>query len=75
MDMLHVLTRVWPAIASIGIAIWWAAAISRDGKSLEVDVLGLKGDMSSLKTDVETLKADVAMVKTDIAEIKAAVLK
>ena len=75
MDMLYDLARVWPAIASIGVAIWRAAAIRRDGKSLEVDLLGLKGDMSSLKTDGETLKADMAMVKTDIAEIKAAVLK
>ena len=82
MDMLHDLARVWPAIAFIGVAIWWAATISRDVKSLEVYVLGLKGDMSGLKTDVAVLKTDVAVlkadmatVKTDIAEIKAAVLK
>ena len=75
MDMLHDLARVWPAIAFSGAAIWWAATISRDVKSPEVDVLGLKGDMSGLKTDVAVLKADMATVKTDIAEIKAAVLK
>ena len=61
MNMLHDLAQVGPAIAFIGVAIWWAATISRNVKSLEVDVLGLKSDMSGLKTDV--------------AEIKAAVLK
>jgi len=74
-DMLHDLARVWPAIAFIGVAIWWAATISRDVKSLEVDVLGLKGDMSGPKTDVAVLKAGMATFKTDIAEIKAAVPK
>ena len=75
LDMLHDPARVWPAIAFIGVAIWWAATISRDVKSLEFDALGLKGDMSGLKTDVAVLKADMATVKTDVAEIKAAVLK
>ena len=75
MDMLHDPARVWPAIAFIGVTVWWAATIRRDVKSLEVDVFGLKGIMSGLKTDVAVLKAGIATVKTDIAKIKAAVLK
>jgi len=89
MDMLHDLAKVWPVMGFLGVALWWGATISRDVKSLEVDMLGVKSDVSDLKTDMAAVKTDMASVKTDIAtvktelsalkndvaEIKAAVLK
>ena len=82
MDMLHDLANVWPAIAFLGVAIWWAASTSRDVKSLEGDMFGLKSGVSDLKIDVTALKTNMAAVKaelsglkSDVAEIKAAVLK
>ena len=89
MDVLRDLVEVWPIVVFVGVAVWWAASISRDVKSLEGDMVGLKGDVSDLKTDVTALKTDVAGLKTDmalvktelfglksdVAEIKAAVLK
>ena len=82
MDMLHDLAKVWPVMGFLGVALWWAATISRDVKSLEVDMLGVKSDVSDLKTDMAAVKTDIATVKTelstlknDVAEIKAAILK
>jgi hypothetical protein len=49
--------------------------VSRDIKSLEVDLPGLKGNTSCLKTDVVILKADTAIGYIDIAEVKATVMK
>lgn len=75
MDMLHDLAKVWPVIAFLGVAIWWAASISRDVKSLEGDMFGLKSDVSDLKTDMAAVKPGLLGLKSDVAEIKAAVLK
>ncbi|MGC6454172.1 MAG: hypothetical protein ACON31_09695 [Candidatus Puniceispirillaceae bacterium] len=82
MDVLRDLVEVWPIVVFVGVAVWWAASISRDVKSLEGDMLGLKSDVSDLKTDVTALKTDMSLVKSDVAglksdvaEIKAAVLK
>ena len=50
-------------------------SISRDVKSLEGDMFGLKSDVSDLKTDMAAVKAELSGLKSDVAEIKAAVLK
>lgn len=61
MDVLRYLVEVWPIVVFMGVAIWWAATISRDVKSL--------------KRDIERIELGNDRLRSDLIEIKAAVLK
>ena len=75
MMFIEALADVWPMFLFVAPAIWWAATMSCDVKSLYQDVRSFDQELKSLDRNVKALDRDISVIKSDLAEIKLVIVK